>query len=99
MSHSCHAINCNKNVPPEMFMCKKHWYMVPKHLRDSVWAFYRPGQCDDFNISAGYAEAAKDAIKAVAGKEGIVTDDSHPNLALYDTLVVAQQALTSKGEL
>jgi hypothetical protein len=25
-----------------MFMCKRHWFMVPKTLRDEVWLHYRP---------------------------------------------------------
>jgi hypothetical protein len=25
-------------------MCRSHWYMVPKELRDQVWATWRSGQ-------------------------------------------------------
>jgi hypothetical protein len=25
-------------------MCRPHWYLVPKELRDQVWATWRSGQ-------------------------------------------------------
>lgn len=48
MAHTCHAIGCSKKVPPAMFMCKSHWFRVPKFLRDGIWATYRPGQEKDW---------------------------------------------------
>lgn len=46
MRHTCHARGCDKPVPREMLMCRKHWYMVSKATRDAVWRTYREGQCD-----------------------------------------------------
>ena len=79
MAHTCHATKCRIAVPPEMFMCKKHWYMVPKPERDLVWANYRRGQCDDMKPSRGYCESARRAVQSVAWKEGL-----EPDTALYD---------------
>lgn len=59
-------------------MCKRHWFMVPKQMRDRVWATYRPGQCDDWQPSAAYCDAATEAVQAVAEKEGI-----EPDVELY----------------
>lgn len=70
MTHTCHAKNCTASVPPEMLMCRKHWYMVPAPLRAKVWAAYRAGQCDDKQPSRAYLLAAGDAIAAVAVQEG-----------------------------
>lgn len=81
MAHTCHATGCNVKVPPEMFMCKRHWFQLPKSLRDRVWATYRPGQCDDWQISHEYAEAAKAAVIFVAEKEG-----KEPDTSVYDML-------------
>ena len=81
MSHTCHATGCKKAVPPVMFMCKKHWLSLPKVLRDAVWRTYRAGQCDDWNISHQYADAARAAVTFVAEKEGRVPDTS-----IYDML-------------
>lgn len=79
MSHRCHATGCKTPVPPAMFMCKPHWFRVPKAMRDRIWATYRAGQCDDMNPSDAYCEAAKAAVIAVAQKEG-----REPDTTLYD---------------
>ena len=81
MAHTCHATSCNVAVPPEMFMCKRHWFSLPKPLRDAIWRTYRPGQCDDWNITHEYAEAARAAVKHIAAKEGI-----EPDVSVYDML-------------
>lgn len=44
MKHTCHWPGCNTVTPPKMWGCKMHWYMLPKHLRDRIWATYVPGQ-------------------------------------------------------
>jgi hypothetical protein len=69
MAHHCHAAECKATVPPEMLMCRKHWFMVPAKLRSLVWTTYRHGQCDDWEISHAYAEAATAAVRAVAVRE------------------------------
>ncbi len=69
MSHVCHAINCKIEVPPEMLMCKKHWFMVPKDIRNQIWEHYRSGQCNDKKPSREWLMAAKNAIKTVWEKE------------------------------
>lgn len=63
--HHCHAHGCKVATKPEMLMCRPHWFMVPKHLRDLVWATYRPGQCDDKQPSVEWFAAADAAILAV----------------------------------
>lgn len=86
MSHTCHAYNCNRPVPPEMFMCRPHWFSLPKPLRNNIWTAYRNGQCDDYQISRAYANAAQAAIHFLAKKEGHVLDGTELELALYDKL-------------
>lgn len=81
MAHTCHATDCPSRVPPSMFMCRRHWFSLPKPLRDAVWRTYREGQCDDWKISHAYAEAARAAVTFVAQREGKV-----PDLAVYDML-------------
>jgi len=79
MAHTCHATGCEAKVPPEMWGCRRHWFMVPKLIRDRIWATYRRGQCDDMNPSKEYCLAARDAVIAVAQREGVV-----PDTAIYD---------------
>lgn len=84
MSHTCHAYQCNTEVKPEMIMCFKHWKMVPALIQRRIWATYRRGQCDDKQISEAYGKAAKEAIRAVAQKEGLVIPEDSPELLVYD---------------
>lgn len=55
--------------------------MLPKSLRDRIWKTYRPGQCDDWNITHEYAEAARECVRFIATKEGV-----EPNTSVYDML-------------
>ena len=73
--HTCHAMDCETECPPEYLMCGRHWRMVPKKLQRRVWATYREGQCDDMNPSAEWHVAADAAICAVAIKEGKMTKE------------------------
>lgn len=69
-AHHCHATDCIKEVPPKMLMCGRHWKMVPRRLQDEVWATYVPGQERRKDPTNAYLIAARDAINAVATKEG-----------------------------
>lgn len=52
-----------------MFMCKKHWYMLPKEMRDRVWALYIPGQENRMDPTDEYIEFTRQCIDFVAAKE------------------------------
>lgn len=77
--HHCHATGCTTTVPPEMWGCKKHWFMLPSAIRKRIWASYRSGQCDDMNPSREYCLAARDAVVFVAFQE-----HKTPDTRLYD---------------
>jgi hypothetical protein len=91
MAHTCHAIACERNVPPMMLMCGFHWFKVPRKLRERVWATYRDGQCDTLDPSSAYCQAAKAAVIAVAEKEGRVIDPKEPKILLYDMVQVSDE--------
>ena len=57
--HSCHWPGCGKQVPPAKWGCSGHWYMLPKSLRDEVWAAYIPGQEETMTPSQAYLEVAQ----------------------------------------
>lgn len=82
MAHTCHATDCKRRVPPQMWGCARHWYMVPPRIRSRIWAAFRPGQCDDKRPSKEYLEAARDAVVAVAEQEG-----REPDTRLYDLML------------
>jgi len=70
MTHRCHARGCNVAVPPKRLMCRRHWFMVPREIRNRVWATYSPGQEITKTPSSQYLDAAFAAIEAVAKAEG-----------------------------
>jgi hypothetical protein len=78
MAHHCHAIACEVPVPPSMLMCRKHWFSVPRDLRNRVWAEY------DNGITKAYCAAAKAAVTAVAEKEGRTVTGREKEILLYD---------------
>jgi len=63
-THECAISDCNKTVPRTMLMCKQHWYMVPKELRDQVWHTYRTAGV----LSDEYWEAREAAIHSVESR-------------------------------
>ena len=80
--HTCHATDCKVGVSPKMFMCRRHWFMVPKPLRAEIWHAYRPGQEIDKKPSRSYLNLARAGVIAVAEAEGI-----QPYTVLYDFLL------------
>jgi len=58
--HTCHWPGCPLEVPPAMWGCKRHWFRLPKHLRDAVWAAYRPGQEITKTPSAAYLAVSRE---------------------------------------
>jgi hypothetical protein len=59
-THTCHWPNCGMHVPPKMFMCRRHWLILPADLRQRIWTNYQPGQEVTKRPSAEYIEAVKD---------------------------------------
>ncbi len=71
MKHCCHAAGCKTGVPPSLFMCKKHWFMLPKEQREMIWRHYRHGQENGKGDlpSQAYLEVAKNAVATVKAIE------------------------------
>jgi hypothetical protein len=53
-----------------MFMCKPHWFSLPKSMRDEVWDVYVPGQEDRMDPTDEYIEVTQRIIDWLAKKEG-----------------------------
>lgn len=68
--HTCHAFGCPIEIPPKLFMCKKHWFSLPKKLRTRIWAEYQPRQEVTKNPSSDYLEIATTAIMWLRIEEG-----------------------------
>lgn len=65
-AHGCHWPGCEAQVPPALWGCKKHWFKLPRSIRDGIWRTYRPGQEDDLRPSREYVEAAEAAQRWIA---------------------------------
>lgn len=85
MSHHCHALACEVNVPPRMHMCRGHWAMVPRRLQSQLWANYRRGQERDMQPSAAYLRAAAGCVSAVAHAEGHPDDAIAAEVDMYES--------------
>ena len=59
--HHCHWPGCRTQVPPALFMCRTHWFMLPSALRCKIWAAYRPGQEITMAPSEEYLRVAEEA--------------------------------------
>lgn len=68
--HHCHWPGCREDVPPATWGCYRHWKMLPKHLRDRIWATYRPGQEISKTPSRDYVEAAREVQRWI--------EENHP---------------------
>jgi hypothetical protein len=40
----CPVPGCRDQIDASRLMCRRHWYLVPKQIRDRVWATWRSGQ-------------------------------------------------------
>lgn len=68
--HHCHAIGCDKKVPPARFSCRAHWYVLPQWLRNALWAVYRPGQEIDKRPTKIYILIQRRCVYEIAHREG-----------------------------
>lgn len=57
----CPIGGCGDPIDRSRLMCRKHWYLVPRKLRDRVWATWRSG---DGARRAEHQEAVLTAIAA-----------------------------------
>lgn len=56
--HHCHWPGCEQKVPAAQWGCRRHWMMLPKYLRDKIWAAFRPGQEETKTPSRLYVSVA-----------------------------------------
>lgn len=43
-AHDCPATGCGRRIGRDYLMCRNHWYMVPRALRDRVWDTWANGR-------------------------------------------------------
>src|ERR1700741_4674823 len=71
--HICHAPKCTSRIPPKMFMCKTHWYMLSQPARSYIWAAYEDGQEIRKDPSEWYIFVSDVAQALVGFKDGVLS--------------------------
>jgi hypothetical protein len=66
--HTCHAHGCEVVVPPKMFMCRRHWFGLPRNVRAAILNEYTPGQERTKTPSLRYLSVQQYAICRAAFK-------------------------------
>lgn len=101
MSHHCHAIGCEKPVPPRLLMCAQHWRMVPAHLQRLIWRVYRRGQEVTKTPSAVYLAAQAHVVAYVANAENVwtVAESIEHSFGTIQSLVEAERLTLDDFEL
>lgn len=75
VTHTCHALGCSLEVPPQLLFCRPHWFTCSPEVRNLIWTLYRPGQESDKRPSRAYLIAQRLAVAEVAYREDRITAD------------------------
>ena len=67
--HHCHWPGCEEQVPPAKWGCRRHWFMLPKRIRDEIWRTFVPTQETTRIVSREYVAAAQAAQSWIRQKE------------------------------
>ena len=57
----CPWPGCGKNIPQSIWGCKRHWFMLPKDIRDWVLSTYEKGINMHLTPTRAYLDATKAA--------------------------------------
>lgn len=68
MFYDCAILGCGRRIPTSQLMCREHWFMVPKPVRDRVNAAW--WLTPDWRAleNPEYMAARQEAIDAVVAK-------------------------------
>lgn len=61
--HTCPATRCTLNVAPGKLLCRTHWNMVPKPMREAVWSAWANGVGAGSPAHRAACLAAVDAVR------------------------------------
>lgn len=65
-------MGCQTEIPPKLFMCLKHWRMVPVDCQKQVWQHYVNGQEIRKDPTTAYLAIVQHCIRIVARREGLI---------------------------
>lgn len=67
----CEITGCGEQIDPGRLMCRDHWLMAPKSLRDAVWAAWRDFDPSSRESIQRYRDARDAAVGYVQAKLGV----------------------------
>lgn len=62
IGHSCPGPGCREKIPPNVLLCRRHWWMVPQAMRNRLMAIPKP--------SAAYDTAARACVDLLDSRVG-----------------------------
>lgn len=80
----CPIDDCDRLPADDHLMCRRHWFMVPKELRDEVWAAWRL-RCDARDHPERYAAARDLHERMKAAAIRAVNEQVNPSSQAYET--------------
>jgi hypothetical protein len=90
--HTCHAEGCPVKVPPKLFVCAKHWRMVPVSLQRELWRVYQPGQeAGKAPVTTAYLVVQTRCRIAIAEREGRDLTDLQRQLATFERMAAGEK--------
>jgi hypothetical protein len=75
-THTCPAPGCPLEVSDDLLACRKHWYELPKPLRDALWRAYS----DHGRGSPAHTAAVDACLRAFEQQGGGATPPAAPAL-------------------
>ncbi len=66
MSHKCHWPGCDKEINPQYWGCVPHLLLLPSHIKQSLWKYYRyggRGSKTSFPVKMAYKRAHESALE------------------------------------
>jgi hypothetical protein len=79
MTHQCPVGSCAISVPSHIFMCARHWRLVPKPLQAAVYASYR----STGRLSENHREAVRVVEQTEAGRTALQLSSGMKALTIW----------------
>jgi hypothetical protein len=98
MMNICHANGCATRTPHRLFMCARHWAMVPLTMQNAVWTAYRNAPKGGRARDRDYLSACAKAVEHVALNEGKPQQNTYRRLLAKLDQIEAEHWATKPGE-
>ena len=80
----CPAVSCKRKIEAKFLFCLRHWVILPKRMRESLWHHYQNGQNDGrVAPSPGWARVLEEAtmfIEELEDCQGVLFADPESRL-------------------